>query len=65
MCVCVCVCVLNMRMCICICACVYTSVCMTYVIPVGVIRLVAMATRNSEVMEIITTIATSSPRDKV
>ena len=38
---------------------------MAYVIPVGVIRLVAMATRNSEVMEIITTIATSSPRDKV
>ena len=36
-----------------------------YVIPVGVTRLVAMATRNSEIMEIISTIATSSPRDKV
>ena len=37
----------------------------TYALLVGVIRLVAMATKNSEVMEIVATIATSSPHDKV
>lgn len=31
----------------------------------GIIKLVAMATRNSDVMETITAIATSSSRDKV